>query len=123
MQTKIAAAIAAGAAVFLCLLAVARAQNPDNVKQLKETRKCVACDLREAQLDGFNLELGDLRDSDLRLASLYTANLRGADLTGADLTGTNLSGANLEHTKGANLTGAVTNERTTCPNGSKGPCQ
>lgn len=117
------------AVFFVCAAALAVAslvplvaENPEHVTQLRETRKCPGCDLREAMLDGVNVELGDLRDADLRLARLYKANLRGADLTGALLTGANLTGADLRDTKGADLIGAETDERTKCPDRSMGPC-
>ena len=76
-----------------------------------------------AFLDGVNVELGDLRGADLQGASLYRANLRGADLTDALFTDANLNGADLRNAKGANLAGAKTDERTQCPDDTRGPCK
>jgi uncharacterized protein YjbI with pentapeptide repeats len=109
--------------VCLVLLAPARAENPDHVKQFRDTGKCAGCDLRDAKLDATVAEFGDLRNADLRNASLYRANLRAADLTGALFTGANLSGADLRNSKGADLLGATTDERTKCPTGEAGPCK
>ena len=120
VQRLLLAFVAAGS---LATVQAVATDNPDHVKQLKETRKCSGCDLREAKLDGIVLELGDVSYSDLRLASLYRANFQGADLTGALFTGANLSGADLRNTKGADLAGAQTDERTKCPDGSTGPCK
>lgn len=110
-------------AVCVAFLAPASAENPDHVKQFRETGKCAGCDLREAKLDATVAEFGDLRNADLRNASLYLANLRASDLTGALFTGANLSGADLRNTKGADLLGALTDERTKCPTGEAGPCK
>jgi uncharacterized protein YjbI with pentapeptide repeats len=125
---RAARTILSSALIFAAGWGVARAANPDHVQQLLDTRKCLACDLSGAQLSGFALtgaDLGgsDLRAADLRDADLYRAQLGGADLTGADLTGTNLGGVDLRTTKGADLTGAKTNEQTYCPDGQQGPCR
>jgi uncharacterized protein YjbI with pentapeptide repeats len=119
-----------GAAVFVLTAAIAMASlvpaladNPEQVQQLRETRNCEGCNLAFASLDGVNAELGDLRGADLQGASLYGANLRGADLTGALFTDANLNGADLRNTKDANLSGAKTDERTQCPDGTRGPCR
>lgn len=101
---------------------VVRAENPDHVKQLRETHQCPGCDLADAQLSGLIAELANLKGADLTRAVLYKARLRGADLTGASLNGANLSGADLRNTKGANLAGATTDETTLCPSGANGPC-
>lgn len=99
------------------------ADDSAQAKQLRETRQCRGCNLAFASLDGVNVELGDLREADLQGASLYGANLRGADLTGALFTDTDLTNADLRNTKGANLSGAKTNERTQCPDDTRGPCK
>jgi len=114
------AAIAAGSLTTVHAIAT---DNPEHVKQLKETRKCSGCDLQNASLEGVNVIDGDLSYADARGAQLYKAELRGANLTGALFTGANLKGADLRDTKGADLVGAVTDEWTKCPNGSAGPCQ
>jgi hypothetical protein len=98
------------------------AENPDHVRQVRETRQCEGCDLRDADLEALQVELGNLRDADFRGAILYKSNFRGADLTGAMFAEADLTGADLRGSKGANLTGAVTDERTKCPNGVAGPC-
>jgi len=116
MMFGIATVIAAVARVGLS------ADDPEHVQRLRETRECRGCNLAFASLDGVNVELGDLREADLQGASLYAANLRGADLTGALLTDTDLKSADLRDTKGVNLSGAKTDERTQCPSGALGPC-
>ena len=103
------------------------ASNPDHVAQLREKRSCNSCDLTGANFAAEDLQGVDVSDSNLKGASLSQANLyravlRNADLTEVSLVGTNLSGANLEGARGANLTGAMTDERTTCPGGTAGPC-
>ncbi len=98
------------AALFLaifCFVAPANAVNSDHVTQLLESRICIRCDLRgadlhQADLRGVNLTRADLSQSDLReanlaAANLLDANLRNANLEGADLLVTNLVGANLRH--------------------------
>jgi uncharacterized protein YjbI with pentapeptide repeats len=93
------------------------------VEQLKNTRACSGCDLTDAQLGGLQLQRSDLTAANLSGAHLYMANLRNANLTGASLVGADLTAANLEGAKGADLSGATTSERTTCPNGKPGPCR
>ena len=93
-MNKIATAI-----VILSVPTQLFAWEPDAMAQLKETKRCEACDLSGA---------------DLRWAAVYAAELGGAEnlvdgvLNEADLSGANLYGANLESTKfrGANLSGA-----------------
>lgn len=116
------------ALMFAAGWGVARAEDPDPVKQLLETRKCRACDLSGVQLAGAALHGVDvsganLTNADLSQANLYKAILRNADLTGATLAGADLSGADLRDTKGADLGGATTNEQTFCPDLSSGPCR
>lgn len=83
-------------------------QNPNDVKQLLETRLCQGCDLRGANLSGAHLIGVDLRDANLAGANLEGANLEGADLTGANLNEANLEGAFLNQAEfnNANLIGA-----------------
>ncbi len=98
------------------------------VRQVKQFKQCVKCnlqgadlssaDLSSADLSSANLSSADLRSADLRSAKLRSAylvsayltgaKLRSADLTGANLTGANLTGANLTgaYLRGANLEGA-----------------
>lgn len=70
------------------------------VQRLLETRSCVQCDLRganlaAADLDRVNLEGANLEGANLAQAELEDAYLIGANLTDADLTRADLSGAKL----------------------------
>lgn len=109
---KILSTTVFGAATVLLLgLGVttpAYSQNPNDLKQLLETRFCQGCDLRGANLSGAHLIGVDLRDANLTGANLTNINLEGADLTGANLTSANLEGAFLNQTEfnHANLTNA-----------------
>ncbi|OIP70636.1 MAG: hypothetical protein AUK43_08690 [Oscillatoriales cyanobacterium CG2_30_40_61] len=109
---KILSTTVFGAATVLLLgLGVttpAYSQNPNDLKQLLETRFCQGCDLRGANLSGTHLIGVDLRDANLTGANLTNINLEGADLTGANLTSANLEGAFLNQTEfnHANLTNA-----------------
>lgn len=123
MYRKFVASVALCAAMLVCLFAAVQAENPEHVKQLRELKQCVGCDLNGANLEGASLEMADVRDADLRQAKLYKVNFRGANLTGAMFTGADLSGADLRDTKGADLVGAITNDMTQCPSGTAGPCQ
>ena len=108
----------------LGVIAYARAANPDQVQQLKDTNSCVSCDLTDANLMGLGLEGAELTGSNLSSANLYGANLRGANLTGAVLNGANLRLADLDGAIGADLAGAETDDRTRCPDGNRGTgCQ
>jgi len=110
-------AILAGA-----ITAYASSANPEHVAQFRATRKCPGCDLRNAQLGGFQAPNADLANADLAEATFYGGNLRGANLTGAILDRTNLEMADLTGAVGATLSAAITDARTTCPNGAAGPC-
>jgi uncharacterized protein YjbI with pentapeptide repeats len=79
--------------------------------------------LSGAQLAGLTVELADLRNANLSDASLYKVRLRSANLTGANLSGANFTGAFLQGARGANLSVAITDETTVCPNGEAGPCR
>lgn len=101
----------------LCLATPLRAENPEHVRQLLQTKSCEGCDLRGADLSGANLSFAVLVGADLRRANLTRANLSQADLTRANLSQANfqgaildrayLSNANLEQTNfvGASLIG------------------
>ena len=108
-------------AIALGAISTAIAANPDHVQQLKETRQCASCDLTEAALSGVQLEGANLAGANLSNADLYGANLRGANLAGAVLNGANLKLADLSGAVDADLTGADTDSRTVCPNGTQGP--
>ena len=110
--------------VFLAaLLGSVRAYDPDHLAQFRKTHTCVSCDLSGADLGGIVAELADLRNANLVEANLYRANLSGANLKGASLNGANLTGAVLRNARDVNFTGAITDERTICPNGENGPCK
>lgn len=83
------------------------------LQQLLETKACVRCDLRGAQLDDANLENANLEGANLEGATLGNAKLENAYLVGANLDGANLTKANLNHARlmlasliGANLSNA-----------------
>ena len=96
------------AALVLGAVAIAVAADSEQVDQLKKTRVCPKCDLRGA---------------DLVEADLYGAQLVGADLSGAILDRANLQMANLSGAIGANLSLAITDWRTVCPDDTAGPCK
>ena len=123
MYRKSAAFAAVCVALLLGSFAAVQAENPEHVKQLRETKKCVGCDFNGADIQGASLQMADVASADFRNAKLYKVDFRGADLTGAMFTGADLSGADLRNTKGADLVGAITNDKTRCPNGTAGPCQ
>ena len=116
-------AICVLAALTIGAVATAIAANDDDVAQLLGTNKCALCDLSRAQLGGKNLSGADLSGANLSDAVLYGTNLQGANLAGANLSGANLKMANLSGATEAALAGASTDDRTTCPNGDRGPCQ
>lgn len=97
--------------------------NPEHVAAFRATRKCPGCDLRSANLGGFQAQNADLVNADLTDATFYGGSLKGADLTGAILDRTNLAMADLTGAVGAQLGSAITDERTTCPDGTAGPCR
>ena len=96
--------------------------NPEHVAAFRATKNCPGCDLRNAQLGGVQAPNANLINADLSDATLYGGSLKGADLTGAILDRTNLQMTNLSGAVGAILASAITDERTTCPNGAAGPC-
>ncbi len=106
--------ILAIAALLTTVAAPAKAENPEQLKQLLETNACSGCDLSEAQLSGVKLTGADLRDANLSRANLANTNLvqadlRGANLNEANLSDADLSSANLDGTdlSKANLTGSA----------------
>ena len=64
----------------------ASAFDPDDLRKLKDTGKCVECDL------------SDLSEANLSAADLWVTDLSGADLSGAKLLGTTMKGAILCNT-------------------------
>ncbi len=88
--------------------ATANAFKAEDLEKLKETGRCIECDLFGAKLSLANLPGVNLSGADLSRASLTGADLSGANLSGANLTGAYLSGADLSggNLKGANLSWA-----------------
>jgi uncharacterized protein YjbI with pentapeptide repeats len=106
----------------LAATAVYATSTPEDEARLRETRSCPGCDLTDAELSGVVVELGDVSYANFSGAKLYGAIFKGADLTGANFNGADLTAAQLQTSKGADLTGAITDWRTQCPNGQPGPC-
>ena len=100
----------------------AAAHNPASVASFKQTNQCPGCDLTSAELMGMQAPGAQLQNADLSDANFYGGNLRGADLTGAILDRANLEMVDLTGAIGAILGPATTDNRTTCPDGSAGPC-
>jgi len=107
----------------LMALQLAYAANPDHVAAFKKTHECPGCDLSGAQLAGIQAPNAKLTNANLADANLYGASLRGADLSGAVLDGANLEMVDLSGATGAVLGAARTDARTTCPDGTAGPCR
>lgn len=124
-SAELAVFLGGALAVAVALLlggASLHAQNPDQVKQLLKTGKCRGCDLQNVQLVNVKLTGADLTGANLSGAFLYRTILHGAMMKGALLTGANLGGTDLSGALDVDLTNAITNEHTTCPNGKPGPC-
>lgn len=77
-------------------------------------------DLNGAQIVNSVLDGSLFIDATLTGANFSFSSLIDADLSGSDLRGVNLNEANLTR---ATLTGVVTDDTTTCPDGSQGPCE
>ena len=109
--------------VVVCsVVAAASSVNPEHVAAFRATKQCPGCDLRNAQLGGFQAQKANLVNADLSDATFYGGSLRGADLTGAILDRTNFEMTDLSGAVGAILSTAITDARTVCPDGSAGPC-
>jgi uncharacterized protein YjbI with pentapeptide repeats len=111
------------AVIGVAALGAASTANPEHVATFKQTLQCPGCDLRQAALMGIQAQNAQLQNADLSEASLYGGSLRGADLTGAILNGTNLEMVDLTGAIGATVGPAKTDSRTTCPDGTAGPCK
>lgn len=121
---RVAKSLLAALAIVACAVTVYTASaNPEHEATFRATKQCRGCDLRNAQLGGFQAPNADLINADLTDATFYGGNLKGADLTGAILDRTNLEMVDLTGAAGAMLGSAITDERTTCPDGSPGPCK
>jgi uncharacterized protein YjbI with pentapeptide repeats len=94
--------------------------NPNQIRQLLQTRECEGCDLVRTKLSFANLRAANLRSANLYSADLKLADLRDANLIGAILDKADLRGADLT---GADLTGAYMSETNFCgalmPDGQK----
>lgn len=115
-------------ALAACVLSVSvlgamTLSDPEAEARVKATGSCPGCDLKGASLPGLVATGGDLSNADFAGAILYMATFTDANLTGAAFNGADLSGAILTGAQGANLAGAITNNKTTCPDGTAGPCQ
>jgi uncharacterized protein YjbI with pentapeptide repeats len=95
------------------------AANVDDVERALTTGNCKDCDLVEANLSGINGQNGDFSGANFLDATIYGGSLRGnATLHGANLKLVDMTGA-----VGAVLDQAITDWRTTCPDGTAGPCR
>ena len=74
--------------------------------KLKNTKKCIECDLTDLNLSRLNLRRVNLSGSDLSGSDLSGSDLSGSNLSGVNLSRVNLSGTNL---KNINLTGTNLN--------------
>ena len=74
--------------------------------KLKNTKKCIECDLTDLNLSRVNLRRVNLSGSDLSGSDLSGSDLSGSDLSGVNLSRVNLSGTKL---KNINLTGTNLN--------------
>jgi uncharacterized protein YjbI with pentapeptide repeats len=63
------------------------AAEPAAIQKLLQTKECVKCDLKEANLSKAYLRGANLQGADLRGVNLEDANLEGANLKGANLGG------------------------------------
>lgn len=94
--------------------------DPNQIRQVLQTRECQGCDLSRAKLSFVNLRGANLRNANLFSADLKLADLREANLIGAILDKADLRGADLT---GADLTSAYISETNFCgaimPDGQK----
>lgn len=128
------------AAVLVVVGATVSAQNgaSSNRDKVITEKACPKCDisnesfvrldltgvnLTEANAAGASFYRTDLTNAQLAGADLSKANLSWADLTNANLGQANLRGANLAHAIGAATAGSISDETTTCPDGTAGPCR
>jgi uncharacterized protein YjbI with pentapeptide repeats len=70
--------------------------DPEHLKRLKQTKKCVVCDLRDANLLETHLKGAESEVAQAAESRSEVGNLEGAYLRGAILDGANLKGANTE---------------------------
>jgi len=79
-------------ALLAAMAADAHAFEAADLEKLKETGRCIKCDLFNTKLIGANLPGVNLSGADLNGASLIKADLSGANLSGANLAHADLSG-------------------------------
>jgi len=108
--------------VALTIIATVVASAPSDVERAFTTGNCKDCDLVEANLSGIRADNGDFSGANFLDATIYGGSLRGANFTGATLHGANLKLVDLTGAVGAVLDQAITDWRTTCPDGTAGPC-
>lgn len=108
---------------------------PEDLEQLKKSKKCPGCDLRGADLRGVDLSDANMEGVNLMGANLESVNLEDAVLDDASLEGANLRnarlhGASMDHAgiEGAVLLGADLQDVTwidgkVCKKGSIGICK
>ena len=97
--------------------------DPAQVAQLRKTKVCAQRDLSGADLRGADLRAADLTSANLNGANLYKTNLTAAKLDGADLRNADMRGTNLRGASGALFVNTKTDNTTTCPAGTAGPCK
>ena len=104
---------------FLCSSGDVFAYKESDFYKLKNTKKCIECDLTDLNLSRLNLRTVNLSRSDLSGSDLSGSDLSGSDFSGSDLSRANLSGANLSRAnlsgtnlKNINLTGTNLNRIT-----------
>ena len=91
---------------ILCSSGDVFAYKESDFYKLKNTKKCIECDLTDLNLSRLNLRIVNLSGSDLSGSDLSGSDLSGSDLSGVNLSRVNLSGTNL---KNINLTGTNLN--------------
>jgi len=91
---------------ILCSSGEVFAYKESDFYKLKNTKKCIECDLTDLNLSRLNLRRVNLSGSDLSGSDLSGSDLSGSDLSGVNLTRVILKGTNL---KNINLTGTNLN--------------
>lgn len=123
LSSKRAVIALAAFVVSVSVLGARSMSDPEHEARVKATGSCQGCDLTGASLPGLRADGGDLSNADFANAVLYMATFKDANLTGAAFNDADLTGAILTGAQGANLSGAITDSKTTCPDGTQGPCQ
>jgi len=92
--------------LILCLSGDVFAYKESDFYKLKNTKKCIECNLTDLNLSRLILRRVNLSGSDLSGSDLSGSDLSGSNLSGVNLSRVNLSGTNL---KNINLTGTNLN--------------